>query len=102
MGHAQPVNLRTYWITWAILLAITAAMLLLEGAAISRTPFLILMIGAMTVKASLIAGTFMHLRFEKIGIVLTVVVGLFVFGLVLYALMAPDAIRIREMADRPW
>jgi cytochrome c oxidase subunit IV len=59
------------------------------------------MLGAMGIKATLIAGNFMHLRHERIGLVVTVVVGLFVMAVVLFALMAPDAIRLREMAARP-
>ncbi len=101
VSQATAVNLRVYWITWGALLVITLLMLLLDGAALSRTPFLVLMLGAMAVKATLIAGNFMHLRFERAGLILTVVVGLFVCGLVLYALIAPDAVRIHEMAQRP-
>ena len=52
----------------------------------------------MTTKAVLIAGNFMHLRQERSGLVLTVIVGLFVMALVLFALIAPDAMRISEMA----
>ena len=97
MSHTEAVNLRVYWITWGVLLSITVLMLVLDGAQISRTPFLALMLGAMAIKATLIAGNFMHLRSENVGIVLTVVVGLFVIGLVLYVLIAPDAARIHEM-----
>jgi cytochrome c oxidase subunit IV len=88
---------RIYWITWAVLLALTVVMLAADGATISRTGLLVLMLGAMTIKASLIAGTFMHLRDERPGLVLTVIVGLFVMAMVLYVLIAPDARRIHEM-----
>jgi cytochrome c oxidase subunit IV len=88
---------RVYWITWALLLGLTIVMLAADGAAIPRAALLMLVLGAMVVKATLIAGNFMHLRHERAGIVLTVIVGLFVLGLVLYALIAPDAIRIHDM-----
>jgi caa(3)-type oxidase subunit IV len=101
MAHTHAVNLRTYWITWGVLLCITVMMLVLDGAAIARTPFLAIMLGAMAVKATLIAGNFMHLRQERLEIVATVVIGLFVFGLLLYVLIAPDAARIHEMLSRP-
>jgi hypothetical protein len=39
----------------------------------------------------------MHLRHEHRGLILTVVLGLFVLGVVLYVLIVPDALRIREM-----
>jgi cytochrome c oxidase subunit IV len=51
----------------------------------------------MAVKATLIAGNFMHLRHEHTGVILTVVFGLFVLAIILYVLIVPDAIRIREM-----
>lgn len=99
MAHAHMLNLRVYWITWAVLLAVTVMMLVIDGADIARTPLVALLLGAMVVKAVLIAGNFMHLRFEQAGIVLTVVVGLFVCGLVLYVLIAPDAARIHQMGE---
>ena len=97
MSHTEAIDLRVYWITWGVLLMVTMMMLLLDSAHISRTPFLIIMLGAMAVKASLIAGNFMHLRHENAGIIFTVVVGLFVCGLVLYTLISPDAARIHNM-----
>ena len=90
-------NARTYWITWAVLLVITLVMLVVDSASISRIVLVSVLLTAMAVKAALIAGTFMHLRHEHLGLVVTVVVGLFVMALVLYVLIAPDALRIREM-----
>ena len=101
MAHTEAVNLRVYWLTWGVLLAITVVMLVLDGAAISRGALVAIMLGAMTIKATLIAGNFMHLRHERAGIVLTVLVGLFAFGIVLYVLIAPDAARIHDMVNRP-
>ena len=97
MSDATTSHARVYWITWGVLLAVTIVMLAADGAGLPRTGLLVVMLGAMAVKATLIAGNFMHLRQERAGIVLTVIVGLFVLGFVLYALMAPDARRIHEM-----
>ena len=90
-------NVRGYWLTWSVLLGITVVMLTLDGAGIARGALLAVLLGAMAVKAALIAGNFMHLRHERAGLVLTVVVGLFVVGLILYVLIAPDAMRIQQM-----
>ena len=49
MAHTEAVKLRVYWITWAVLLTVTVMMLMLDGAQIARTPFVVLMLGAMTV-----------------------------------------------------
>ena len=97
MTDATKSHARVYWITWGVLLAVTVVMLVADGASLPRTGLLAVMLGAMTVKATLIAGNFMHLRQERAGIVLTVVVGLFVLGIVLYVLIAPDARRIHTM-----
>ena len=98
MSDSLASNARVYWITWAVLLVVTLAMLAADGAALSRTALLGLMLGAMGIKATLIAGNFMHLRHERVGLVATVVVGLFVMAIVLYVLIALDAVRIHEMA----
>ena len=92
--------MRGYWITWAVLLAFTVAMLWADTASIPRFAFVAFMVVAMLTKASIIGANFMHLRSERAGIVLTVVVGLLVTATVLYVLIVPDAIRIREMVER--
>jgi cytochrome c oxidase subunit IV len=101
MTAATSSNGRLYWATWGILLIVTLVMLWLDAAAIPRIALLVVLLAAMTLKAALIAGNFMHLRQERRGLVLTVVVGLFVLGLVLYALITPDALRIRDMVQGP-
>jgi caa(3)-type oxidase subunit IV len=97
MSDALASNARTYWITWGMLLVVTVLMLAADDAALSRTTLLVSMLGAMGIKATLIAGNFMHLRQERAGLVFTVIVGLFGLALVLYVLIAPDAVRIHDM-----
>ena len=92
--------MRTYWITWSVLLVFTIVMLMMDGAALPRTFFVLFMLVAMLTKASIIGANFMHLRFERAPLVLTVVVGLLVTGTVLYVLIAPDALRIHDMVVR--
>ena len=97
MAESTGSGARVYWLTWAALLALTLIMLAADGADVPGTVLVFLMIGAMAVKATLIAGNFMHLRHERAGIALTVVVGLFLIALILYVLIAPDARRIHGM-----
>ena len=92
--------MRGYWITWAVLLVFTAVMLWADTASIPRLAFVVFMVAAMLTKASIIGANFMHLRAERAGIVLTVVVGLLVTAVVLYVLIVPDAARIHEMVSR--
>ena len=91
--------MKTYWTAWAVLLGITLTMVWADGAAIPRMAYLLVMVGAMLLKASIIGGNFMHLRSERLPLVLTVVVGLLVTATVLFALIAPDAMRIHDMTS---
>lgn len=86
-----------YWRVWSVLLAFTVMMLWLDTVALPRIAFVAVMVVAMLVKAALIAGYFMHLRVERATLTWTVVFGLLGTGAVLYALIAPDALRIHHM-----
>lgn len=74
-------------------------MLWADGAGLPRTPFVVGMLAAMLAKASIIGANFMHLRAERVGLVVTVAVGLLLTGAVLYALIVPDAVRIHHMVE---
>ena len=89
--------MRTYWITWSVLLAFTVVMLWADTASLPRQAFVVFMLIAMVTKASIIAGNFMHLKAERPGLILTVVIGLLGTGIVLWVLIAPDAARIHHM-----
>lgn len=89
--------MKTYWITWGVLLIFTLAMLAADGASIPRFAFVVFILAAMLAKASIIGANFMHLRREHPGLVLTAVAGLLVCGAILYMLIAPDAVRIHRM-----
>jgi caa(3)-type oxidase subunit IV len=89
-----------YWTVWLILLGFTITMLWIDGVALPRTLFVVFMLAAMLLKAGLIAGYFMHLRFERQSLIWTVVGGLLATAIVLYVLIAPDAARIHDMVNR--
>jgi cytochrome c oxidase subunit 4 len=88
---------RTYWRAWAVLLALTLTMIVLDRAPLAHDAFVALMLSAMLVKAALIAAYFMHLRFERWSLVLAIILGLPLNAAILYVLIAPDARRILEM-----
>ena len=101
LGMAQTqsmANPRIYWRIWLVLLLLTLVMVLVDQSSLSRTLLVSVLVAAMLVKALLIAGYFMHLRFEKVALILMVVVGLFVTGVILFTLIAPDGIRILELS----
>ncbi len=92
-------NPRIYWRIWLLLLLLTLVMGVVDQSPLSRTLLISVLVAAMLLKALLIAGYFMHLRFEKIALILMVVLGLFVTGVILFALIAPDGIRILELSS---
>ena len=80
-GHV-PTSFGTYWITWLILLVLTVFMVFLGNPAV--------LLGGMAIKAGIIFFWFMHLRYEKLGLVLSVLIGIFATAFVLFALTAAD------------
>ncbi|MFQ5927418.1 MAG: cytochrome C oxidase subunit IV family protein, partial [Terriglobia bacterium] len=58
----------------------------------------LLLVLAMLVKASLIGAHFMHLRFEKLSLVLTVAVGILATATILFLLISFDGIRILRLS----
>ena len=64
-AHARREPLQIYWITWGILLVITVAMLAAEKFHMPRWFLVLFLLAFMMVKAAMIGGNFMHLRFEK-------------------------------------
>ena len=97
MASLATTSLKTYWTTWGVLLVLTIVMLGLDQAPLPRLLFVAVMLVAMLTKATLIAGVFMHLRAERVALVLMIVVGLFINGAILFGLIVPDAVRINEM-----
>jgi cytochrome c oxidase subunit IV len=85
---------RTYWIAWSALLALTVVMMGLDRAPMPREAFLATILLAMAVKASIIGAYFMHLRFERLPLVLGILIGLPLNAAILYFLIVPDAARI--------
>ena len=92
--------MKTYWMTWSVLLVFTVVMLWADSAALPRQAFIIFMVIAMLTKASIISANFMHLKSERAPLILTVVVGLIGTGALLWVLVAPDAARIHEMVAK--
>jgi caa(3)-type oxidase subunit IV len=96
--HGSPY--RVYWITWAILLVVTLAMLLAEKFHMPRWFLVVFLLAFMMVKASMIGGNFMHLRFERRNLALMVAGGLLITSLILFAYIAPESWNVLRSAIR--
>ena len=94
---ASPASNKIYRTTWLVLLALTLMMLILDSSPGPRLALVAVLLVAMLIKASLIGAYFMHLRSERLALIMIVVVGLLLTGAILFALIAPDAVRIGAM-----
>jgi cytochrome c oxidase subunit 4 len=80
-------------IIWGGLLALTAVEVVLAYVHLPTTLMLIILMGLSIIKAALIVAYFMHLKFERLSFVLTIVPVLVVL-LCLFATFFPDSNRI--------
>jgi caa(3)-type oxidase subunit IV len=87
---------RIYRITWIILLIITVAMLAAEALHMPRWFLIVFLLAFMMVKASMIGGNFMHLRYEKPSLAMMVAGGILITSLILYAFISREFDYIRR------
>jgi cytochrome c oxidase subunit IV len=91
---------KMYWVTWAILLVITVAMLAAEAFHMPRFFLVVFLLAFMMVKAIMIGGNFMHLRFEKRNLAFMVFTGIIVTTLILFLYIAPESKNVLEHTIR--
>lgn len=83
-------------IVWGGLLALTAVEVFLAYIQIPTTLMLIILMGASIIKAALIVAYFMHLKFERLSLILTIVPTIVVL-LCLFAVLFPDSFRAHNL-----
>ena len=91
---------RTYWVAWVILLALTLMMVLVEAAGLPRVFIVLILVGAMLTKATLIGGWFMHLRFERAALVVSLVGATLATAAALFFLLVPDGMAMLRLAPQ--
>ncbi|MCI0421032.1 MAG: cytochrome C oxidase subunit IV family protein [Acidobacteria bacterium] len=84
---------------WAWLLILTGVEVFLAYIQFSVRTMLVMLMGLSLIKAALIMAYFMHLRFEKRTLVLTLIPALVVVASTL-AVFFPDSLRLLHM--KPW
>ena len=83
-------------IVWGGLLGLTAIEVFLAYIQIPTTLMLIILMGASIIKAALIVAYFMHLKFERLSLILTIVPTIVVL-LCLFAVLFPDSFRAHNL-----
>jgi cytochrome c oxidase subunit IV len=97
-GSANPY--RVYRSTWAILLAITLAMLAAEKLHMPPLFLVLFLLAFMMVKAVMISGNFMHLRHEHRRMAYVVGIGILATSLILFAFLTPEAANVLAKTPR--
>ena len=93
--HSSSNPYRIYWITWISLLVITVAMLGAEMFHLPRLFLVLFLLAFMMVKAAMIGGNFMHLRFERSNLAWMVGLGILVTSLILYTFITPESWHVK-------
>lgn len=87
---------RLFLSVWIWLLALTGFEVFLGYIHLPVIYMLVILMGASIIKAALIVAYFMHLRFERLNLVLTVVPAV-VIAICLLLVFFPDSFRAREL-----
>jgi cytochrome c oxidase subunit IV len=100
MGETAGNPYRIYWVTWVILLIITMAMLAAEALHLPRWFLVVFLLAFMMVKACMIAGNFMHLRYERRNLAVMVGAGILVTSLILFAFITQESRHVLDLTAR--
>jgi len=103
-AHAEPHehfagSNRLFISIWVWLLALTGFEVFLGYKHLPVIYMLVILMGVSIIKAALIVAYFMHLRFERLNLVLTIVPAL-VICICLLMVFFPDSFRSRELRDQ--
>ena len=102
-AHAEPVeevhfagSNRLFMMVWIWLLALTGFEVFLGYIHLSVILMLVILMGASIIKAALIIAYFMHLRFERLNLILTIVPAV-VVCICLLLIFFPDSFRAKNL-----
>jgi cytochrome c oxidase subunit 4 len=98
IAHAD-TGKRVYLIVWFWLLGLTVVEVVLAYRQLPIETMLFLLMGLSIVKAALIIGYFMHLKFERRSLALTLMPPLVICVILLMVFAFPDSLRL--LALRP-
>ena len=96
VAHESHGN-RLYLTVWVGLLVLTIVEVVLAYVALSVTVMLVTLLSLSIFKAALIIAYFMHLRFEKFSLTLTLIPMLLLCIFLIVVFFMPDSMRLLEM-----
>ena len=85
---------KTVYIKYAkilgVLAVLTVSMIFISESGLAQAPKAVLLLLGSSIKATLIIFYFMHLKFEKMNLILTVLIGIFVTSILMFVVPAYD------------
>ncbi|MFQ5663490.1 MAG: cytochrome C oxidase subunit IV family protein [Terriglobia bacterium] len=97
---AHAAGSRLYVWNWAWLLGLTGVEVFLAYIHLPVNLMIVLLMGLSVIKAALIMAYFMHLRFERLSLVLTLVPALVLCISLILIFFFPDSVRLHELGPR--
>ena len=94
--EAEHGTIKSFSVIWIILLVLTGVEVLLAYEQINPVVMLTALIGLSVVKAAMIIAYFMHLKFEKFSLFLTLF-PMLIFCICMMLVMMPDSVRAMLM-----
>lgn len=93
---AESHSHKLYYMVWGGLLVLTVVEIMLIFPKLSTVAMLIILIGLSLIKSGLIVAYFMHLKFEKMSLVITLIpITVILIGL--FAVFFPDSLRVLNL-----
>ena len=93
----KPGSTRLFVTIWVMLLVITFVEVFLAYERVPITIMLIVLMGLSLIKAAMIISYFMHLRFERLGLFLTLIPAMVFCICMMLIVFFPDSVRLLHM-----
>jgi len=93
IDEAEHGTIKSFTVVWIILLVLTAIEVLLAYLQVNPVIMLTILVGLSVVKAALIIAYFMHLKFERFSLFLTLF-PMLIFCILMMMVFMPDSMRL--------
>jgi cytochrome c oxidase subunit 4 len=97
-GHSDTTT-RTYLWVWTALVVLTLVEIFFAYQHLTLIMMLVILLGLSIMKSALIMAYFMHLKFERLSLTLTIIPALVIL-LCLMFISFPDSVRVQQLAPR--
>jgi cytochrome c oxidase subunit IV len=97
-GHSVPTTRVFVWV-WSWLLLLTIVEVLFAYRKLSLELMIVILLGLSLMKSALIMAYFMHLKFERLSLVMTLIPALVILICLMF-ISFPDSVRIHQLTPR--